>query len=81
MESVRGESVVNWLSATEARALWQSPDAKTLKGKRDCAIIAFLLGCGLRRRVGRPQFQSPSASRRSLAIVDPLCFRHPNFKR
>ena len=40
----------NWLLASEARALWQSPDAETLKGKRDRAIIAVLLGCGLRRR-------------------------------
>src|SRR5215471_6288612 len=40
----------NWLSASEARALWQSPDAETLKGKRERAIIAVLLGCGLRRR-------------------------------
>src|SRR5215813_5013641 len=40
----------NWLSASEARALWRSPDADTLKGKRDRAIIAVLLGCGLRRR-------------------------------
>src|SRR4030095_10933345 len=40
----------NWLSASEARALWESPDAETLKGKRDRAIIAVLLGCGLRRR-------------------------------
>src|SRR5215475_13614514 len=40
----------NWLSASEARALWRSPDAETLKGKRDRAIIAVLRGCGLRRR-------------------------------
>jgi site-specific recombinase XerD len=40
----------NWLSPKEARELWQSPDAETLKGKRDRAIIAVLLGCGLRRR-------------------------------
>jgi site-specific recombinase XerD len=26
------------------------PDAETFKGKRDRAIIAVLLGCGLRRR-------------------------------
>ncbi len=45
-----GVRLGNWLSAQEARALWQSPDAKTLKGKRDRAIIAMLLGCGLRRR-------------------------------
>ena len=40
----------NWLSADEARALWQFPNVETLKGKRDRAIIAVLLGCGLRRR-------------------------------
>jgi site-specific recombinase XerC len=30
--------------------LWQVPDCTTLKGKRDRALIAILLGCGLRRR-------------------------------
>src|SRR5262252_79994 len=45
-----GVRLGNWLSATDARALWQSPDAETIKGKRDRAIIAVLLGCGLRRR-------------------------------
>src|SRR4051794_33459311 len=45
-----GVRLGNWLSATDARALWQSPDPETLKGKRDRTIIAVLLGCGLRRR-------------------------------
>ena len=45
-----GVRLGNWLSIKEARDLWQSPDAETLKGKRDRAIIAVLLGCGLRRR-------------------------------
>ncbi|PYS45852.1 MAG: hypothetical protein DMG13_31160 [Acidobacteria bacterium] len=40
----------NWLSANEARPLWQFANAETLKGKRDRAIIAVLLGCGRRRR-------------------------------
>jgi hypothetical protein len=40
----------NWLTADEARQLWQAPDPDTLKGKRDRAILAVLLGCGLRRR-------------------------------
>src|SRR5450755_1248907 len=40
----------NWLTAEEARTLWQLPDSATLKGKRDRAILALLLGCGLRRR-------------------------------
>jgi site-specific recombinase XerD len=43
-----GVRLGNWLSAKEARTLWQSPDAQTLKGRRDRAIIAVLLGCGLR---------------------------------
>ena len=45
-----GVRLGNWLSPNEARELWRSPDADTLKGKRDRAIIAVLLGCGLRRR-------------------------------
>jgi len=40
----------NWLMAEEARALWQLPDAESLKGKRDRALLAILLSCGLRRR-------------------------------
>jgi integrase len=40
----------NWLTATQARALWQVPDPGTLKGKRDRALLGILLGCGLRRR-------------------------------
>ena len=40
----------NWLTAEEARTLWQLPDPSTLKGKGDRAILALLLGCGLRRR-------------------------------
>jgi site-specific recombinase XerD len=35
---------------TRPRKLWQAPDPDTLKGKRDRAILAILLGCGLRRR-------------------------------
>ena len=45
-----GVRLGNWLSADDARALWQFPNVETLKGKRDRAIIAVLLGCGLRRR-------------------------------
>jgi site-specific recombinase XerD len=39
----------NWLTANEACSLWQTPDTRTLKGKRDRAMLAVLLGCGLRR--------------------------------
>lgn len=44
-----GVRVGNWLLANEARGLWELPDAKTLKGKRDRAILLLLLACGLRR--------------------------------
>ena len=45
-----GVRLGNWLTADEARRFWQSPAFDTLKGKRDRAILAVLLGCGLRRR-------------------------------
>jgi site-specific recombinase XerD len=45
-----GSRLGNWLTAGEASALWQVPDARTLTGKRNRAILAILLGCGLRRR-------------------------------
>jgi integrase len=45
-----GVRLGNWLTVTEARNLWQLPNPHTLKGKRDRAILAVLLGCGLRRR-------------------------------
>ena len=45
-----GVRLGNWLTAEQARQLWQVPDPATLKGKRDRALLAVLLGCGLRRR-------------------------------
>jgi len=39
----------NWLTVDEARSLWPLPNRNTLKGKRDRAILATLLGCALRR--------------------------------
>jgi len=45
-----GMRLGNWLTVEEARSLWQRPNMHTVKGKRDRAILAVLLGCGLRRR-------------------------------
>jgi len=39
----------NWLSLKQAQTLLSAPDITTVKGLRDRAIIAVLLGCGLRR--------------------------------
>ncbi len=44
-----GERVGNWLTKGEAQRLLDAPDTNTLKGKRDLAILAVLLFCGLRR--------------------------------
>jgi site-specific recombinase XerD len=44
-----GVRMGNWLSLKQAQALLNTPDITTLKGLRDRAIIAVLLGCGLRR--------------------------------
>jgi integrase len=45
----RGVQLGNWLSVQQAQALLNTPDATTKKGLRDRAILAVLLGCGLRR--------------------------------
>src|SRR5438045_2036674 len=45
-----GVRLGNWLTAEQSRSLWQLPNAGTLKSKRDRAILAVLLGCGLRSR-------------------------------
>ena len=39
----------NWLSLKQAQTLLNTPDTTTTKGLRDRAILAVLLGCGLRR--------------------------------
>jgi site-specific recombinase XerD len=44
-----GVRLGNWLTAEQGIALWQGPDCKELKGKRDRALLAVLLACGLRR--------------------------------
>jgi len=45
----RGRRTGNWLSKEEAQMWLNAPDVQTLKGVRDRAILAILIGCGLRR--------------------------------
>ena len=45
----KGVRLGNWLTVKQAQTLLNTPDASTTKGLRDRAILAVLLGCGLRR--------------------------------
>jgi integrase len=45
----QGTRTGNWLTRQQAGALLHAPDARTLKGVRDRAILAVLIGCALRR--------------------------------
>lgn len=45
----RGRRTGNWLTREEANLWVNAPDVSTLKGLRDRAILAVLIGCGLRR--------------------------------
>ena len=45
----RGVRTGNWLTKRQAEALLAAPEATTNQGKRDRAILAVLVGCGLRR--------------------------------
>ena len=44
-----GARIGNWLTKEQANELLNAPDPQTLLGKRDRAILALLVGCGLRR--------------------------------
>jgi site-specific recombinase XerD len=44
-----GVRLGNWLTAEQGTTLLQCPDTERLKGKRDRALLAVLLACGLRR--------------------------------
>src|ERR1700692_4177801 len=48
----KGVRVGNWLSIRQAQTLLNAPDVSTNKGLRDRAMLAILLGCGLRRSEG-----------------------------
>jgi site-specific recombinase XerD len=44
-----GRRTGNWLSREQAQMWLNAPDTSTLKGLRDRALLAVLIGCGLRR--------------------------------
>jgi site-specific recombinase XerD len=45
----RGRRTGNWLTKEDAQRWLNAPDVNTLKGVRDRALLAVLIGCGLRR--------------------------------
>ena len=45
----QGVRLGNWLTVRQAEELINAPDTSRLKGKRDRALLAVLIGCGLRR--------------------------------
>jgi site-specific recombinase XerD len=45
----QGKKLGNWLTREQASAMLNTPDTRTLKGIRDRAILATMLGAGLRR--------------------------------
>ena len=44
-----GVRLGKWLTAEQSQRLWQAPGGERLKEKRDRALLAVLLACGLRR--------------------------------
>lgn len=44
-----GVRIGNWVTADQSRTLLQRLSSETARGKRDRAILALLIGCGLRR--------------------------------
>lgn len=66
-----GVRLGNWVAAGEACSLWQFPSIETLKGKRDRAMMAVLLGCGRRRReIAELRFDHLQRREDHWAIVD-----------
>jgi len=45
----RVQRIGNWLTGDQAQALLNAISQRTLRGRRDAAMIGLLLGCGLRR--------------------------------
>jgi site-specific recombinase XerD len=44
-----GRRTGNWLTREEAQTWLRAPDTKTVRGRRDRALLSALIGCGLRR--------------------------------
>jgi site-specific recombinase XerD len=68
---IEGTRTGNWLTKHQAEALINRPDPATLKGRRDRAMLAVMIGCGLRREeVARLRFQDVRQREGRWVIVD-----------
>jgi integrase len=68
---IEGTRIGNWLTKRQAEALINSPDTATLKGRRDRAMLAVMIGCGLRRdEVARLRFEDIRQREACWVIVD-----------
>ena len=47
--AIKGRTLGDWMDRGQAQAVLRSPDLGTVKGIRDRAVLAVLIGCGLRR--------------------------------
>jgi integrase len=67
----QGRRTGNWLTKEQSEQIINAPDTTTLKGKRDRAILAVLIGCGLRRaEVAHLSFQHIQERDGRWCIVD-----------
>jgi site-specific recombinase XerD len=46
----QGTRLGNWLTRDQVKELLAVPDRSTIKGKRDCCILALLVGCSAPKR-------------------------------
>ena len=61
----------NWLTREQAQALINAPNIKTFKGMRDRAVLAIMVGCGLRRsEVSRLTYAHIQQREGRWAVVD-----------
>ena len=76
-----GVRIGNWLTLDQSKALLGEPLSDSLRGKRDRAILALLVGCGLRRLAGKRAITShnriidPSSRASAFLKFNPWCSR------
>jgi site-specific recombinase XerD len=66
-----GVRLGNWMTVEQCKALLQAPNVTTVKGRRDRAVLAILIGCGLRRaEVAKLQLRDFQQRDAHWAVVD-----------